>query len=317
MTIRIDPYGLRCGLPRLREFWPSQLHAASLGALKSVPRSRRDHRALLLRQGCEQMQDEGVNVGAKLGNDELYALSHQLRRRGNDRLIAKSYSRIIVQSCRFGNPMIIGVLNRRGGVGKTTLAINLAVVFAQAGSRLLLVDADPQGSALAWSAVRERDPLFPVVGMAKPSLHKDIPELARDYDTVVIDGAPRVNELGRAAIMASDLIVIPVQPTPYDVWAAANTAMLVNEVRQFKDGLRAVFVVNRKIVNTAIARDVSGALAGFGFPVSDVALCQRVIYAESAAQGLAVTEAEPNSEAAREITRLAESLDMVEQMVAA
>ena len=317
MTIRIDPYGLRCGLPRLREFWPSQLHAASLGALKNVLGSRRDHRALLLRQRGEQMQDEGVNVGAKLGNDELYALSHQLRRRGNDRLIAKSYSRIIVQSCRFGNPMIIGVLNRRGGVGKTTLAINLAVVFAQAGSRLLLVDADPRGSALAWSAVRERDPLFPVVGMAKPSLHKDIPELARDYDTVVIDGAPRVNELGRAAIMASDLIVIPVQPSPYDVWAAANTAMLVNEARQFKDGLRAVFVVNRKIVNTAIARDVSGALAGFGFPVSDVVLCQRAIYAESAARGLAVTEVEPNSEAAREITRLAESLDMVKQMVAA
>ena len=212
---------------------------------------------------------------------------------------------------------IIGVLNRRGGVGKTTMAVNLAVVFAQAGSRVLLVDADPRGSALAWSAVRERDPLFPVVGMPKPTLHKDIPELARDYDTVVIDGAPRVNELGRAAIMASDLIVIPVQPSPYDVWAAANTAMLVNEARQFKDGLRAVFVVNRKIVNTAIARDVSGALAGFGFPVSDVVLCQHAIYAESAARGLAVTEVEPNSEAAREITRLAESLDMVKQMVAA
>jgi len=61
MTIRVGPYSFRCGPARLHEFRPSQLHAASLGALKSVPRSRRDHRALLLRQGCEQMQDEGVN----------------------------------------------------------------------------------------------------------------------------------------------------------------------------------------------------------------------------------------------------------------
>jgi chromosome partitioning protein len=204
--------------------------------------------------------------------------------------------------------MIIGVLSQKGGVGKTTLAVNLAVVYAQAENRVLLVDADPQGSALAWSSARERDPLFPVVGMAKPTLHKDLPELARDYDLVVIDGAPRVNELGRAAIMASDLIVIPVQPSPYDVWAAEETVALINEARQYKDNLDAVFVINRKIVNTAIGRDVVGALVNFGLSVSEVSLCQRVIYAESAAQGIGVTEADPHSEAAREITRFAQSL---------
>ena len=108
--------------------------------------------------------------------------------------------------------MIVGVLSQKGGVGKTTLSLNLASHYAGEGKRVLLVDADPQGSALAWSSARQLPPIFPVIGMAKPSLHRDLPEIAADYDVTIIDGAPRVNDLGRAAILASDLVLIPVQP---------------------------------------------------------------------------------------------------------
>ena len=203
--------------------------------------------------------------------------------------------------------MIISLLNQKGGVGKTTIAVNLAALFSRAGLRVLLVDADPQGSALAWSAAREAEPSFVVVGMAKPTLHRELPALAGHYDLVLIDGAPRVNELGRAAILASDLVLIPVQPSPYDVWAAAETVQLVREARLYKESLRAAFVINRVIAHTAIGRDVLTALEQYQeTPPLGAALVQRVIYAESAARGLEVVEVAPRGEAAKELTRLAE-----------
>ena len=201
--------------------------------------------------------------------------------------------------------MIIGVLNQKGGVGKTTISVNLAAALA-VNNRVLLVDADPQGSALAWSSLREREPLFPVVGMAKPTLHRDLPSLARDYDIVVIDGAPRVNELARAAILASDLVLIPLQPSPFDIWASADTVQLIREAQQYRPQIRAAFLINRRIAKTAIGRDAGKALAQFeDVPVLPMSIGQRVVFAESAARGLSVLEAAPNSEAAQEMMALA------------
>jgi chromosome partitioning protein len=200
--------------------------------------------------------------------------------------------------------MILDLLNQKGGVGKTTLAVHLATALAMRGRSVLLVDADPQGSALDWAASRQGQGLFPVVGLPKANLHKELPEHARRYDDIVIDAPPRVNELARSAILASDLVIIPVQPSPYDVWVAKEIIDLLREASVFKENLKSVFAINRKIVNTAIGRDVAEALAGYQVAVCQASICQRVAFAESAAQGSTVLELEPNGTAAAEINAL-------------
>lgn len=203
---------------------------------------------------------------------------------------------------------VIGVLNQKGGVGKTTLAVSLAACFAHKGARVLFIDADPQGSALDWAAAREDAPLFSVVGLPRASVHKEIERLGEGYDLIIIDGPPRVTDLARSAIMASDLVLIPVQPSPYDVWAANEVVKLIKEASVYNDLLKSAFVVNRKIANTAIGRDVGDALASYDLPVLTSAITQRVIFAEAAAQGKAVFELDPNGPATAEINQLANEI---------
>jgi chromosome partitioning protein len=210
--------------------------------------------------------------------------------------------------------MIISLLNQKGGVGKTTLAVHLATGLSLQGKRVILVDADPQGSSLDWAASRDEDAPFPVVGLPKPTLHKELPKLAADYDILVIDGAPRVYDVARSAIMASDLVLIPVQPSPYDVWAAKEIVDLVVDVKPFKENLKSAFVINRKIVNTAIGRDVTEALSEYELPVMKSQICQRVSFAESAGQGRTVMEIDPGSLASKEIEALTkEVMELMER----
>jgi chromosome partitioning protein len=211
---------------------------------------------------------------------------------------------------------VLSVLNQKGGVGKTTLATSVAMCLAEQGRRVLLIDADHQGSALDWKAARGELQSFPVVGLPRDTIHREIGTLANGYDWVIIDGPPRISTVAKSAIAASDIVVIPVQPSPYDVWAARDIVDLIAEVRVVKD-LIAVFAVNRRIVGTAIGRDVEKALADYPIGVLKTVICQRVSFAESAASGRTVLETEPAGQAAGEVRELvAEIVEMAEQRAA-
>ncbi|WP_435951086.1 ParA family partition ATPase [Psychrobacter sp. DM8] len=199
---------------------------------------------------------------------------------------------------------VIAVLNQKGGSGKTTIATHLARGLQLQGHSVLLVDSDQQGSARDWRAVDEDNPV-PVIGLDRPTLDKDLKNVS-NKEFVVIDGSPQATNLALSAIKAADFVLIPVQPSPYDVWATSDLVELVQQRIEMTDGkLKAAFVVSRAIQNTNIGKEVAAVLQDYNLPVLDARIVQRVSYPNSASVGKTVFETESaKSNAVTEITQL-------------
>jgi chromosome partitioning protein len=204
--------------------------------------------------------------------------------------------------------MIISFLNQKGGVGKTTLSVNMAGCLARQGHRVLLIDADKQGSATTWASLREDAP-FQVVSMARANMARDALKLAQDYDHTIIDGPPHAEEIARSCIVASDFVALPIEPSGLSTWASDLTVRQVKEAQEFKPTLKCGFVVSRKIGKTVIGRDIRNMAAEAGLPILESEIEQRVAFAEGMTMGQTIFEWAGDSNAAREIEHLTKEIE--------
>ena len=206
---------------------------------------------------------------------------------------------------------VISLLNQKGGVGKTTIALHLAFAFSQTTS-VLLIDADPQSSSLDWSTQREGKSPFNVMGFPKKVLHREIASLSSGYDWTIIDGPPASTEIATSAISASDLVLVPVQPSPLDTWAAQKILDSLSEVLIIKPHIRARFVINRLMPNTTLGKEVVASLELYPeVSTLPTAIHNRTEYAKAMRLGLTAQETEPAGKAALDIAHLAQDIKTI------
>ena len=204
---------------------------------------------------------------------------------------------------------IIALVGNKGGAGKTTLSVNLATGLAKYASTAIL-DADPQGSALQWRAIADEDISTPEVYEASENLAADAISLARHAKYVVIDCPPSVHAPQlHEALNISDIALIPVQPSPMDLWATVHVEHAVVEARKTNPSLRAYMIINQLELRTTLSQLVREALAEIELPVTETAVRRRAIYRASAMEGKSVFDmGSRGTDAASELNNLIEEV---------
>lgn len=204
-------------------------------------------------------------------------------------------------------PVAITIAQQKGGAGKTTLAAQLGVVWQRAGFRVALVDIDPQGSLMAWHRERRTriadDDGLQCVGLPGWKLAGALERLRRAVDLVIIDSPPHAETDARVAIRAADVVVVPVQPSPMDLWATRPTLELAR-----KEKVPAFLVFNRMPPRGRLPDAIRRKIEEDGLPLAQSVIGNRVAFAASMMEGKGVVETAPRDAAAQEVFGLADEL---------
>jgi chromosome partitioning protein len=200
--------------------------------------------------------------------------------------------------------MILTIGNTKGGVGKTTLALNIAIARSIAGSDVWLIDGDRQGTSSTALAIRSESGRLPSIATSQyvdgPTLRAQVGLQAKKFDDVVIDVGGRDSTALRASLGLADVLLIPFQPRSIDVWALADISALVEEVRSLGKELKAYAVLNLADIQGQDNRDAAAALADFpGIQLLDTPIRRRKAFANAAGEGMSVLESEPADPKAR------------------
>lgn len=186
---------------------------------------------------------------------------------------------------------VVVVANQKGGVGKSTIACNLAVAFSKGGYKTLLIDADTQGSSIGFRALRQEDDIQ-AIAIPSPTIHKDISKF--EHQVVIVDAGGRDTSTFRSAVLSASfgILIIPVLPSVYDVWATEDTLKILEEARLYAD-IKAYIVINQVIKANIVkeAIDVLSELASnYRVGILNTKLHSRVSYRNSIKEGKGVLE---------------------------
>jgi chromosome partitioning protein len=202
---------------------------------------------------------------------------------------------------------VITVAQQKGGAGKTTVAAHIAVALSQKGNRVAIIDIDPQGSLGYWHRIREKKFGEGYTGLIFNSLSgwrvgSEVSRLRKQCDYIIIDSPPHTETEARTAIRSADLIVVPVQPSPTDLWATKATLELAKNER-----LPVKVVLNRVAPNSRLTQAIADELP----ELAETTLGNRVLFAAALLEGRTATELEPASAAAKEIKDLVKEIEAI------
>lgn len=201
--------------------------------------------------------------------------------------------------------IIVGILNPKGGSGKSTLATNLARGLQLAEYSVLIADLDPQGTALDWKNQEPEGAENPGVIriLDGKTLTQQLQQIGQGFDFVVLDGSAKVEKLTGTAVRIADLVLIPVRPSPADLWGVADLVAAIH-----RSGTPAAFVISQQVAGTILASEVAEALEQYELPVLEARTAQRQAYAQAMAAGLSVLDYESSGKAAEEVRAIRDEI---------